>query len=243
MYLEFLVTKTCSVPAVGALLCSWTPEEIPVANAGFHAQNLDSFQEEMKLFFSGLFVLFPRITKHFLCVCDVWTKDKMPGPLKAWSKIPSQPCSLHLCGAVTTHLEPSKVLCGHIFVKKKKAKAFTDQSTASVLNLMCRYRTGRSCSWCWSQTASPLCFINLLKRYWPSSIAQKGSISKPCPLQLEPDPFVSGQGVCRFCPSAGNPDSRQTEPGCTFTQQIKQVNSGSGPNVAAVWTAALCLCC
>lgn len=56
-------------------------------------------------------------------------------------------------------------------------------------------------------------------------------------------PFVSGQGVRRFCPSARNPDSSQTWPSCGLTRQITPVNGGSGPNAAAVWIAASCLHC
>lgn len=52
-------------------------------------------------------------------------------------------------------------------------------------------------------------FHQIPKKHSPSSIAQKGPISKPCPLQLVEsgiDPFVSGQGVRSFCLRAWNPD-------------------------------------
>lgn len=89
----------------------------------------------------------------------------------------------------------------------------------------------------------PLCFISSPKINSPSSIAQKGSISKPCLLPLGPGPFVSGQGVRRLCPSARRPDSGQTGPSCRCTQQISCLNGRVGTSATAVWTAAACFLC
>lgn len=114
------------------------------------------------------------------------------------------------------------------------------QNTASVWRVTGRNRT------LWLSGVKlnhPLCFISSPKINSPSSIAQKGSISKPCPLQLEPGPFVSGQGVRRLCPSARRPDSGQTGPSCRCTQQISGLNGRVGTSASAVWTAAVCFLC
>lgn len=72
------------------------------------------------------------------------------------------------------------------------------QSTASVLRVTARNRTLRCCPRCRSQTARPLCFIRPSKIHSPSSIAQKGSISKPCPLRLGPGPLSVGKVFVAF---------------------------------------------
>lgn len=61
-----------------------------------------------------------------------------------------------------------------------------------------RNRTLWCCPRCRSQTARPLCFIRPSKIHSPSSIAQKGSISKPCPLRLGPGPLSVGKVFVAF---------------------------------------------
>lgn len=82
---------------------------------------------------------------------------------------------------------------GHAFIK-----VGAGQSAASVLTLMGRNGTLWCCPRCWSQTACPLCFIRSSKIHWPGSIAQKGSISKPCPLRLGPGPLSVGKVSVAF---------------------------------------------
>lgn len=104
-----------------------------------------------------------------------------------------------------THLQH---LCGlrgqHIRILKGSTRTclFTEvivgQSTASVLKLMSRSRTVWRCPRCWSQTACHLCFIRSPKIHWLSSIAQKGSISKPCLLRLGPGPLSVGKVSVAF---------------------------------------------
>lgn len=111
------------------------------------------------------------------------------------------------------------------------SRVIAGQNTASVLRVTGRNRT------LWLSRVKlnhPLCFISSPKINSPSSIAQKGSISKPCPLPLEPGPFVSGQGVRRLCPSARRPDSGQTGPSCRCTQQISGLNGRVGTSNSAV---------
>lgn len=81
----------------------------------------------------------------------------------------------------------------HAFIK-----GIMGQSTTSVLRLTGRNRTLWCFPRCWSQTACPLCFIRSSKIHWPSSIAQKGSISKPCPLRLGPGPLSVGKVSVAF---------------------------------------------
>lgn len=88
----------------------------------------------------------------------------------------------------------------HIWLKGALVEVIMGQSTASVLRLICRKRTLWWCSSCWGQTACPLCFIRPSEIHWPSSIAQKGSISKPCPLQLDPGPLSVGKVFAAFVP-------------------------------------------
>lgn len=59
---------------------------------------------------------------------------------------------------------------------------------------------------------------------------------------IRPWSFVSGQGVCLFCPNSQNPDSSQTGPSW-FIKQIMPLNGCSGPNAVVDWRAAECLHC
>lgn len=93
----------------------------------------------------------------------------------------------------STASESSQVRHRRAFIK-----VIMGQSTTSVLRLMVRNRTLWCCPRCWSQTACPLCFIRSSKIHWPSSIAQKGSISNPCPLRLGPGPLSVGKVSVAF---------------------------------------------
>lgn len=93
----------------------------------------------------------------------------------------------------STPSESSQVRHRHAFIK-----VIMGQITTSVLRLMGRNGTVWCWPRCWSQTACPLCFIRSSKIHWPSSIAQKGSISKPCPLRLGPGPLSVGKVSVAF---------------------------------------------
>lgn len=111
-------------------------------------------------------------------------------PQRQWKS----PHLQHLCGLQrSTPPESSQVRHRQAFTKVTMG-----QSTTSVLRLTGRNRTLWCCPRCWSQTACPLCFIRSSKIHWPSSIAQKGSISKPCPLRLGPGPLSVGKVSVAF---------------------------------------------
>lgn len=101
------------------------------------------------------------------------------------------PHQRHLCGRHRPQQESSHV-------RRAFINAIMGQSTVSVPRLMGRNRTFWCIPRCWSQTACPLCFIRSSEIHWPSSIAQKGSISKPCPLRLGPGPLSVGKVFVAF---------------------------------------------
>lgn len=119
--------------------------------------------------------------------------------------------------ARSTPLKSSQVQNGHAFIK-----VIVGQSTTSVLRLTARNRTAWSCPRCWSQTACPLCFIRSSKIHWPSSIAQKGSISKPCPLQLGPGPLSVGKVSVAFVQVQGTQTAARQGQAADLHSRLRQ---------------------
>lgn len=85
-----------------------------------------------------------------------------------------------------------------------------------------RNRTLWCCTRCWSQTACPLCFIRSSKNHWPSSIAQKGSISKPCPLQLGPGPLLVGKVFVAFVQVHGTQTAARQRQAADLHSRLRQ---------------------
>lgn len=139
-------------------------------------------ETHLALFFSPLSWRFRTKTKQ------LDGADQTTVSFKAQNWIPRRQSKGHLLLYFTIY-----VWRGHAFVKVSAC-----QSTASVLMLMGRNGTLWCCPRCWSQTAHLLCFIRSSKIHWPSSIAQKGSISKPCPLRLGPGPLSVGKVFVAF---------------------------------------------
>lgn len=216
--MAFLITKTgSSLPwwslCTHAVLLLF--EEIPVAHTGFPIHIPESFLKGTQSPSSK----FQRRTacppSQTVCSGDTlrpvllsrdvlgqkqnnrMAPDQTTFSFKAQNRIPQQQWKAshlqHLCPTRSTLSEPLLVQHRHAFMK-----VITGQSTTLVLRLMGRNRTLSCCPRCWSQTACPLCFIRSSKNHWPSSIAQKGSISKACPLRLGPGPLSVGKVSVAF---------------------------------------------
>lgn len=109
--------------------------------------------------------------------------------------------------------------------------------------LMGSCRTDRSCSCCWSPTLCPLCFISFSKIHSPSSIAQKGSISNPCPLQLEPGPLSVGKVSVAFVRVHRTQTATRQGQTAESHSRLHQSMASPAQKAAAVWIAAVCLLC
>lgn len=216
--MAFLITKA------GSSLPWWSPcsrtvlllfEEIPVAYTGFPKHIPEGFLKGTQSPSSKFQSRTARLPSQTLYPGDtlgpVLLSRDFPGQkqnnrmapqqttfsFKAQNWIPQRQWK----GPHLQHLQPPRSLPSESAqVRHRRAfrKVILGHSTTSVLRLMGTNGTLWCCPCCWSQTACPLCFIRSSKIHWPSSIAQKGSISNPCPLRLGPGPLSVGKVSVAF---------------------------------------------